>query len=124
MAAAAMLMLSPEPSGGLVRGRTQIARVEMKGIEVALQAFRFDIGRYPTSDGALKALIQDPGNLKSWRGPYLNAQSIPRDPWGRPFIYRSNPKNYTYDLICYGQDGVPGGKKEDEDILHLNREIP
>ncbi len=124
MTALALLVLSPEPGERAFSDGSRTARIEMKGTEVALQQFRFDTGRYPMSDEGLKALIRDPGNLKSWRGPYLEAEGALNDPWERPFIYRSNPKNDTNDLICYGRDGIPGGQEEDRDILQMNREFP
>jgi len=121
----AFLMFAPKLTNrGPRRGKSQIARIQIKGLEVALQLFRFDNNRYPTSDEGLNALIHDPGNLKSRQGPYLKHAEVPRDPWGRPFIYRCPPQNGTYDLICYGRDGTPGGEEEDEDIVLLNREFP
>jgi len=119
-----LLLFPPKLTNHLSRGKSQIAKIQIKELEGALQLFRFDTGRYPTTDEGLSALIQNPGGLKSWMGPYLQHATVPRDPWGRPYIYRCPPQNGTYDLICYGRDGAPGGEGEDEDILRLNREFP
>jgi general secretion pathway protein G len=120
----AFLLFAPKLTNHGSRGKSQITKIQVKEFEVALQLFRFDTNRYPTSEEGLSALIHRPGNLKSWKGPYLKHSEVPRDPWGRPFIYRCPPQNGTYDLICYGRDGAPGGEEEDEDIILLNREFP
>jgi len=119
-----LLLFPPKLTNHLSPGKSQIAKIQIKELEGALQLFRFDTSRYPTTNEGLTALIHNPGNLKSWKGPYLNHSELPRDPWGRPFIYRCAPQNGTYDLISYGRDGAPGGEGEDEDIIRLNREFP
>lgn len=119
-----MFLSTPKLRNPGIRGKSQIAKIQIKELEGAIQLFRFDTQRYPTSDEGLDALIHNPGNLKSWRGPYLSHAQAPKDPWGRPYIYRCQLQNGTYDLICYGQDGVPGGDGDAEDILLLNREFP
>ncbi len=119
-----LVVFTPKLTNHIPRGKSQIARIQIKELEVALQCFRFDTKRYPTTDEGLDALIHNPGTLESWNGPYLNHAEVPKDPWGRAFIYRCHPQNGTYDLICYGQDGVPGGHEEGEDIILLGREFP
>lgn len=107
----------PQP-GGPQTGKPQIAKVQIKGIDVALQLFRYDTGRYPTTAEGLKALLQNHG-LKSWRGPYTAGQEkpeIPSDPWGRPYVYRCPGDHESYDLLSYGRDGIPGGEGEAADI--------
>ena len=106
------------------RGKQQIAKIQILELEGVLQLFRFDTSRYPTADEGLDALIHNPGDLKGWKGPYLQRPLLPTDPWGRLYTYRCSPQNGTYDLISYGQDGSPGGQGADEDILRLNREFP
>jgi general secretion pathway protein G len=96
-----------------------VAKIQIAGLQAALQSFRIDNGRYPTTDEGLTALIHCPGNLKSWKGPYL--MELPRDPWGRFFIYGYAPQNGTYSLISYGQHEAPGGVGED---IRSNRELP
>jgi general secretion pathway protein G len=87
---------------------------------VALDNYRLDNGRYPTTQQGLEALRTKPAaepEPRNWRGPYLRRE-VPVDPWDRPYIYRSpgteNPQGY--DLLTLGSDGVPGGEGEDADI--------
>ncbi len=83
MTFAAFLMLSSNPTKDFSGDKSQIAENRIKGLEIALQSFRFDVGRYPTSEEGLIALTHNPGNLKSWRGPYLQQAEVPKDSWGR-----------------------------------------
>jgi len=97
------------------------ARSQIEMLGAALDAYRFDNGRYPATDQGLGALWQAPvlePRPASWRGPYLRKE-VPLDPWGRPYIYRSpGEQNPTgYDLVSYGADGQPSGEGEAADVL-------
>ena len=104
---------------GTAKDATARSQIELLG--AALDGYRLDNGRYPTTDQGLDALqlqttIQPlPTN---WRGPYLR-KAVPVDPWGTPFIYLSpgemNPRGY--DLLSLGADGEPGGEGEDADLV-------
>lgn len=103
---------------GSAKDATARSQVEMFG--AALDAYRLDNGRYPTTEQGLGALWQAPTTdprPSNWRGPYVRKQ-IPADPWGHPYEYRSpgtvNPS--TYDLLSYGADGKPGGDGDAADI--------
>ncbi len=102
----------------LARGKAQIAMIQIKELESALQLFRFDVGRYLTTGEGLGALVRNHGNLKQWRGPYLQKSEIPRDPWGRPYAYQCPGKHGDCDLFSYGADGVEGGSGENADITN------
>jgi general secretion pathway protein G len=100
--------------------REATARSQIEMLSAALDAYRLDNGRYPTTEQGLEALWREPvigprpGN---WRGPYLR-KAIPLDPWKNPYVYRSpgeaNP--WGFDLLSYGADGRAGGEGEDADI--------
>jgi general secretion pathway protein G len=103
---------------GTAKDATARSQIELLG--AALDAYRLDNGRYPTTDQGLEALQVQPTLQpvpSNWRGPYLR-KAIPPDPWGNPYIYLSpgevNPRGY--DLISLGADGAPGGEGEDVDI--------
>lgn len=106
----------PRIADMLARGKEQIARIQIKEIEGALQLFSFDIGRFPTTAEGLEALVRNPGNLEAWRGPYLAKSEVPVDPWGKPYVYRCPGEHGDYDLFSYGPDGVEGGEGENADI--------
>jgi len=96
------------------KSRHQAARVQIELLGQALDQFRLDTGRYPTTAEGLNALITNPG-IPGWDGPYLK-KGIPLDPWGRPYIYQSPGSHGDYDLFSYGADGAPGGEGENKDI--------
>ena len=89
------------------------AQVELFG--TALDTFRLDVGRYPTSDEGLQALRQRPSTVERWDGPYLK-KDLPMDPWGKPYVYKSPGEHGPYDLLSYGADGTPGGEGDNRDI--------
>jgi general secretion pathway protein G len=102
----------------LSKSKEQIARLQIKELEGALQMFAFDLGRYPTNAEGLEALVSNPGNLESWKGPYLN-RAVPMDPWGKPYVYRyPGTHNNEFDLYSYGPSGVEGGQGDNLDITN------
>jgi general secretion pathway protein G len=105
-------VVAPRVYDKLAKGKDQIAKIQIKELEGALQLYSFDMGRYPDSGEGLEALIRNPGNVDSWKGPYL-AKQMPKDPWGRTYMYRSPGMHGDFDLFSFGADGVEGG---DDDI--------
>ena len=97
---------------GIAKLKAAKAQIEMFG--TALDTFRLDVGRYPTTEEGLKALREKPSGAERWEGPYL-PKEIPNDPWGRPYVYRSPGDHGDYDLFSYGLDGVEGGEGENQD---------
>ena len=93
--------------------KTAQAQIELLG--TALDTFRLDTGRYPNTQEGLEALRGRPGGLKRWDGPYIK-KSVPSDPWGRSYSYRSPGQNGPYDLVSYGADGAPGGEGDNRDL--------
>lgn len=91
------------------------AKTDIANLEVALDAFEIDTGRYPTNTEGIGALIRPPANVEDdWKGPYLK-RGIPKDPWGQEYAYRQPGQynTYGYDLHSYGPDGING---TDDDI--------
>ena len=113
-------LVAPQIIGRVSEARGATARTQIELLSVALDTYRLDNGRYPTTQQGLEALRTEPTAEpvpRNWRGPYLRKE-VPLDPWDRPYIYRSpgdeNPQGY--DLLTLGADGVPGGEDEDADI--------
>ncbi|HEX7120048.1 MAG TPA: type II secretion system major pseudopilin GspG [Longimicrobiales bacterium] len=103
---------------GSARDATARSQIEM--ISAALDAYRLDNGRYPTTEQGLAALWEEPlvgPRPTNWRGPYLRKR-VPLDPWDRPYIYRSpgEESGMGFDLLSYGADGEAGGTGEDADV--------
>jgi general secretion pathway protein G len=95
--------------------KTTKAQIELFG--TALDTYRLDVGRYPTTEEGLKALREKPSGAEGWQGPYL-PKEIPVDPWNRAYVYKSPGEHGDYDLISYGLDGAEGGEGENLDIVN------
>lgn len=112
--------VGPKYFAQLGKSEVTIAKAQIEGFEKALDTYRLDMGRYPTSEEGLAALfIRPPANADRWNGPYLK-KNIPLDPWHHAYVYRS-PGSHgtgTFDIISYGSDGQPGGTGENADITN------
>jgi general secretion pathway protein G len=97
------------------RSEIQVARAQIESLEKALDQYRLDMKRYPSTEEGLQALAAKPGDAQAWSGPYLK-KAVPLDPWGRPYVYRTPGQKGEFELISYGRDGKPGGTGEDADI--------
>lgn len=98
------------------KATAKAAKAQIELLGTALDTFRLDVGRYPSSQEGLQALTQKPGGLDRWEGPYLKKE-VPNDPWGKPYIYKSPGDNgRSYDIASYGADGVAGGQDNNRDI--------
>lgn len=100
--------------------KVSAARAQVEILGLALDAYRLDNDYYPSTAQGLEALRRPPDGepaARNWRGPYLS-KSVPLDPYGRPYVYRS-PGDVSpdgYDLSSLGRDGASGGSGEDADI--------
>lgn len=112
--AAIASIVGPRLFKNVGKAKRGTAKTQMAQIEAALDAFRLDVGRYPTSSEGLAALEKDPG-VKGWDGPYLK-KAVPLDPWQNPYVYVSPGSRAEYELASYGLDGQPGGTGEGEDV--------
>ena len=99
------------------KSEVNVARAQLDALEKALDQYRLDVGRYPTAELGLKALVERPANEAKWNGPYLKKE-VPLDPWGKPYLYTFPGKKGDFDLLSLGRDGQPGGSGEDADITN------
>lgn len=88
---------------------------QIDAFEKALESYRLDMGRYPSSEEGLGALTTSPAASKRWKGPYLK-KAVPLDPWGHPYLYRYPGQHGDLDVYSLGRDGKSGGQDEDADI--------
>lgn len=109
--------VGPKYFGQLGKAEVKAARAQIDGLDKALDQYRLDVGRYPTTDQGLGALIVKPAGVSRWAGPYLK-KDVPADPWGKPYIYKSPGEHGDYDLLSLGRDGRLGGTGEDADITN------
>src|SRR5271169_1053121 len=107
-------LVGPQLFPKLGKGKQGAAKAQIELFDQALDQFRLDVGRYPTTQEGLNALVTNPG-VEKWEGPYLK-KGLPNDPWGRPYHYASPGSHGEFDIVSYGRDGNPGGDGEDKDI--------
>jgi general secretion pathway protein G len=98
-------------------GKSQLksAKAQITALELALDQFRLDLGRYPTTEEGLAALDTAPASEPNWDGPYLK-KAVPMDPWGRPFVYVQPGTHAEFDLASLGKDGRVGGSGDNSDV--------
>lgn len=87
---------------------------QIKLFKQAILDYELRMKKLPTQEQGLEILIKNIDNQERWR-PFLNAKTIPADPWGNPYIYQINSDN-SYEIISYGEDGQPGGADDAADI--------
>jgi general secretion pathway protein G len=100
------------------KARVTRAQSDIRAIETALDLYRLDNFKYPTTEQGLQALVKQPSDptITNYRsGGYL--PSLPKDPWNNTYIYVSpGADGHDYDIITYGRDGKQGGEGYDADI--------
>lgn len=100
------------------KSRVKAARAQIDAIDKALEQYRLDTGRLPTTEEGLAALNAAPNGVNNWEGPYLK-KAVPLDPWGHAYLYaQPGTHQNDFDLLSYGRDGQPGGTGEDADITN------
>jgi general secretion pathway protein G len=100
----------------LGKARTDSARIQINAIVSALELYAVDVGQYPAPDTGLGALMQPPGNVARWSGPYLKKAEGLLDPWGRPYGYRIVAQSGQVAVFTLGRDNAAGGVGEDQDV--------
>jgi general secretion pathway protein G len=103
-----MSLVGPRVLTYLSDSKVKTARIQIQGFSAALDLYYLDSGRYPTSSEGLNALAQKPDGAATWNGPYLKGNSVPNDPWGRPYVYKFPGQHGPYDIVSLGPDGREG----------------
>jgi general secretion pathway protein G len=97
------------------KSQQKSAKAQITALEQALDQFRLDLGRYPTTEEGLAALDVAPSADIAWQGPYLK-KAVPADPWGRAFVYAQPGTHGEIDVYSLGKDGREGGTGDNSDI--------
>jgi general secretion pathway protein G len=109
-------IVAPQVLKYLGAARTTAARTQIQGIESAAEHFDADVGRYPSSEEGLEALVKQPAGVANWNGPYMKKDSGLTDPWGQKYIYANPGKHGDVDIYSLGADHAPGGTGEAADV--------
>jgi general secretion pathway protein G len=111
-------LIVPKIMGRPDEARATAAKHDVGTLVQAFKLYRLDIGRYPTTEQGVKALVEKPTSEpvpQNWKaGGYLD--SIPKDPWGNPYQYANPGTHGEIDVYSFGADGKPGGTGNDADI--------
>lgn len=114
-----MSLVGPRVLNQLGGAKTKTAAIQIKDLEQSLEMYKLDVGRFPTTEEGLDALVNKPGNAVGWNGPYLKSD-VPLDPWNREYQYKFPGERGELDIYSYGQDGRAGGEGEDADVGNWN----
>ena len=98
------------------KAKADAAKIEIGQIGQTLDLYKLEIGRYPTTQEGLQALVAAPAGVTNWNGPYWKKPSVPKDPWGSEYKYTSPATNAPYEIISLGADGREGGEGPNKDI--------
>lgn len=102
--------------GNVDKAKVESVKSDLRVISQALDLYRLDNNRYPSTDQGLEALVVPTENAKNFPAEgYLKKKDVPVDPWDNPYNYISN-SNRSYELYSFGADGVQGGEGYDADI--------
>lgn len=110
--------VGPKYFSQIGKSNVTVTKSQIESFSKSLDAYRLDMGRYPTTEEGLDALMVAPAATpEKWRGPYLS-KKVPLDPWGQPYMYRVPGTIAEYDLLSLGADGKPGGTGDNADITN------
>ena len=110
-------LVGPQVLKFLGSSKTKTAKLQIEDLGAALDLYRLEVGRYPSSSEGLVALVAQPSGASNWNGPYLKKKDIPKDPWGFDYQYRFPGENGDYDLYSLGADNAEGGDGESRDVV-------
>jgi general secretion pathway protein G len=116
-----MALVGPRVLNYLAESKVKAAKIQIESLSSALDLFYIDVGRYPTTSEGLTALSQPPGGIQSWNGPYLRSGTVPNDPWGHSYVYRSPGEHGSFDIVSHGAHGVEGAADTASDIVSWQR---
>ena len=107
-------LVGPAMFKRLGTAKQKTAKTQIGMLMTALDAYRLDMGHYPTQQEGLEALVVNPGEEK-WDGPYLK-KGVPLDPWDSEYIYQNPGEHGEVDIVALGADKQEGGEGENADV--------
>ena len=107
-------LVGPKVLDYLGKAKSRTAIVQIAELEKTLDNFKLDVGRYPTTEEGLDALVKRPASANLWSGPYI--KEVPKDPWNNPYKYANPGAGGGVEILSLGADGIAGGDGENADI--------
>ncbi len=109
-------LVGPQVMKFLGSSKTKTAKLQVDSLSGTLDMYRLETGRYPTNEQGLQALVENPGDVSNWNGPYLKKDQVPNDPWGFEYQYRFPGEHGSFDIWSLGADNREGGEGENADV--------
>jgi general secretion pathway protein G len=109
-------LVGPQVMKFLGSSKTKTAKLQVDSLSGTLDMYRLETGRYPTNEQGLQALVENPGDVSNWNGPYLKKDQVPKDPWGFEYQYRFPGEHGSFDIWSLGADNREGGEGENADV--------
>jgi general secretion pathway protein G len=110
-------LVGPRVMKHMAEAKTKAAKIQISELSQALEMYKLDMDKYPTTSQGLTALVESPENSSRWNGPYLTKSAVPLDPWRMEYHYVSPGEHGSFDLFSYGADEKEGGEGEDRDVV-------
>jgi general secretion pathway protein G len=107
---------APQVTKHLRKAKADTAKIQIDALGAALDSFNIDNGRYPSNEESLKALVEQPADLKTWDGPYIKKKESLVDPWGEAYHYHIPGTGREYDIYTLGSDKKEGGDGDAADV--------
>jgi len=111
-----MALVGPRVLNYLSESKAKAAKIQIESFTNALDLYFMDTSQYPSTSEGLGALMHSSVSNAGWNGPYLKGNSVPKDPWGHPYVYRAPGPKGPYQILSYGADGQEGGTGVSADI--------
>jgi general secretion pathway protein G len=109
-------VLTPNVMNQLGRARARAAQLQLDTVATSVEQFRADVGRYPTQQEGLGALVSEPSGSDGWTGPYMKDPKALKDPWGHAILYSTDNEGQSFYVQSLGADGKAGGSGQDRDL--------
>jgi len=112
-------LVGPRFFGRADVAKVQTAETQIEMLRSAVNLFYLDMGRFPTTEEGLAALVRKPSSARFWQGPYLDNE-VPVDPWQNPYQYRATSSGISeVSIFSFGADGTRGGEGLNTDVGYL-----
>lgn len=102
-------------SGQTEKARKTKAAAEVSALKDGIKRFEQDVGRFPSPEEGLNALVQQPADAVGWKPPYIEGGQLPKDPWEREYVYVVPGKHNTFEFDVFSMG--PDGKADTEDDI-------
>ncbi|HSH47415.1 MAG TPA: type II secretion system major pseudopilin GspG [Halomonas sp.] len=109
-------LVGPQVLKQLGGAKSKTAALQIQDLRQATELYNLDVGRFPSQQEGLQALVQPPASARGWNGPYLKEREVPVDPWGNAYHYRYPDEHGDVLIYSLGADNAEGGEGENADI--------